>query len=369
MKQLLFCFFLGVCGNLLCGNLLYGQSPLKTENVFLITLDGLRWQEVFSGADPDLISNKEYVSDTTALKQLFWKNDPVSRREVLMPFFWEVIARQGQLYGNRPEGSSVNVTNPYWFSYPGYNEILTGLADPGVNSNDKIPNPNKTVLEFVNHQPDFKGKVAAFASWDVFPSIINEQRSGVPVNAGFDTASARALTERERFLNRLQPEIPSPWSSVRLDAFTHHYALEYLKKNRPSLLYIAYGETDDFAHGGDYDEYLKSARRTDEFIRELWEWAQQHKQYRGKTTFIITTDHGRGTQPLATWKSHGDGIKGADEIWIAVLGPDTPAMHGTPVKGQFYQNQVAKTVSEFLGLEYEGEKGTGAALKEAFGKQ
>jgi hypothetical protein len=26
-------------------------QDLKTENVFLITLDGLRWQELFKGAD------------------------------------------------------------------------------------------------------------------------------------------------------------------------------------------------------------------------------------------------------------------------------------------------------------------------------
>lgn len=283
-----------------------------------------------------------------------------------MPFFWEVLAEQGQLYGNRPEGSRVNATNPYWFSYPGYNELLTGLADPAVNSNDKIPNPNQTILEFVNRQNGFEGSVAAFASWDVFPAIINEKRSGVPVNAGFDTASAQPLTRREQFLNRLQPEIPSPWASVRLDAFTHHYALEYLKKNRPSLLYIAYGETDDFAHGGNYEQYLKSARRTDAFIRELWEWTQQQEAYRGKTTFIITTDHGRGTRPLDAWRSHGAEIKGADEIWIGVMGPDTPAMKGTSPEGQYYQKQVASTVCAFLGLQFEGEKGTGKPLRTAF---
>lgn len=349
-----------------CGSAVWAQSSLKTEHVFLITFDGLRWQEVFSGADSALIGNAGYVSDTAGLKKCFWRNDPVSRREVLMPFFWEVLAVQGQLYGNRPEGSRVNLTNPYWFSYPGYNELLTGLADPRVNSNDKIPNPNQTILEFVNRQKSFEGKVAAFASWDVFPSIINQERSKLPVNAGFDTASAGPLTEREEFLNRLQGEIPGPWASVRLDAFTHHYALEYLKKNRPSLLYIAYGETDDFAHDGDYEQYLKSAHRTDDFIRELWEWTQRQEDYRGKTTFIICTDHGRGTRPLETWKGHGAEIKGADEVWIGVIGPDTPAMAGVSPEGQYYQNQLARTVCAFLGLRFEGEKGTGELLRTAF---
>ena len=59
--------------------------------------------------------------------------------------------------------------------------------------------------------------------------IINDERSGIPVNAGFRNAEGD-LTEKEEFLNQLQTEIPSPWGSVRLDAFTHHYAKEYIQK-------------------------------------------------------------------------------------------------------------------------------------------
>ena len=96
-----------------------------------------------------------------------------------------MIVRQGQLHGNRSKGSEASVTNNMWFSYPGYNEILTGHADDErIKSNDKVPNPNVTVLEFVNQQEGFQGKVAASTSWDVFPFIINTQRSGVPVDAG-----------------------------------------------------------------------------------------------------------------------------------------------------------------------------------------
>src|SRR5690606_12832092 len=140
--------------------------------------------------------------------------------------------------------------------------------------NDKIPNPNKTILEIINEQPHFKGKVAAFGSWDVFPYIINEERSGIPVNAGFETAKGNQLTDKELFLNELQKQVPSPWGSVRLDAFTHHYALEYLKKNHPEVVYISYGETDDFAHDGNYQAYLRSAHTTDAMIKELWEYTQ-----------------------------------------------------------------------------------------------
>ena len=188
-----------------------------------------------------------------------------------------------------------------------------------------------------------------FGSWDVFPYIVNERRSNIRVNSGFDVAEGDDLTARESFLNELQAQIPGPWTTVRLDAFTHHYALEDLRKNTPRLVYIAYGETDDFAHNGKYDAYLKSARQTDAFIAELWSFVQSHGFYKDKTTFLITTDHGRGTEPIDTWRSHGTRIEGADQIWIAVLGPDTPALGEVNGCPPLYQNQVANTAARFLG--------------------
>ena len=312
---------------------------------------------MFSGSDSLLVENEDYVSNPLELKTTFHSRNELRRRQRLMPFFWSTIANEGQLYGNRALGCNVQVTNKQIFSYPGYNEILTGVDDPLIVSNNKIPNRSVTVLEYVNNLPAFAGRVAAFGSWDVFPYIVNEERSGIPVNAGFETAEGPDLTPREQFLNELQSAIPSPWGAVRLDAFTHHYALEHLKKYHPKLIYIAYGETDDFAHDGDYDAYLKSAHQTDQFIAELWDFVQADPVYAGKTTFVITTDHGRGTEPLDTWRSHGTDIEGADEIWMAVLGPDTPAK-GVVETCNLYQNQVASTVARFLGLTYRpGEVG------------
>jgi Uncharacterized proteins of the AP superfamily len=336
----------------------------KTENVFIITLDGLRWQELYSGADSALVGNKEYVSKPEELQKEFWAATPQERRKILLPFTWSTIASEGQLYGSRGHGNKVDCSNKMWFSYPGYNEILTGAADDQrINSNDKVNNPNVTVLEHLNNLPAFKGKVAAFGSWDVFPFIINEERSGIPVNAGYENVSGSSLTEREKLLNELQNALPKIWESVRLDGFTHYLALEYLKKNTPRFIFIGYGETDDFAHDGKYDEYLKSARQTDAFIKELWEWAQSHPQYKGKTTFLITTDHGRGTEPPDTWRSHGSKYKGADQIWFAVMGPDTPAMGEIKEPGQYYQNQLAKTAAAFLGVEFSNDLGEGKEVE------
>ena len=270
------------------------QETLRTRNVVLVTIDGLRWQELFSGADPELIRDRRYTPDTAEALARFWRPQAIERRSTLMPFVWSTLASQGQLFGDRTAGSYVEITNRHRFSYPGYNEILTGFADPRINSNNKTPNPNRTVLEVINDHPSFKGKVAVFGSWDVFPFIVNEARSGIPVNAGYERATGR-IGEREAFLNELQSQTPVLWSSVRLDAFTHQFALEYMRRERPRLIHIAYGEADDFAHDGRFDHYLDAVQRTDGFLRELWTFLQDQAAYRGTTTMLVVGDHGRGS--------------------------------------------------------------------------
>ncbi len=363
MKTMKIAMLRGLVLCLSLSNFLGHAQEAENPKVVLITLDGLRWQELFSGADPLLVANTAYVRDTSGLKHDFWRDTGDERRKALMPFFWKEVVKMGQLHGNRSLGSKVDLTNKMWFSYPGYNEILTGRADDArIDSNDKTNNPNTTLLEVANNNPKYKGKVAAFGSWDVFPYIVNEERSGVPVNAGFETAKGIDLSEREKFLNHLQPQVPSPWSTVRLDAFTHHYALEHMKKDRPELLYIAYGETDDFAHDGDYEAYLKSAHTTDALIRELWEYAQKDPFYKGRTVFIISTDHGRGTDPLETWKGHGSDVKDAGQVWMAVFGDQVVPLGEVSHEEQLHSDQIAPTVLRLLGLEIDKGTMTGKPL-------
>lgn len=332
------------CSILAVNKPLYAQDHGKNK-IILITMDGFRWQELFTGADPLLIANKKYVSDTTSLKQKFWRATPEQRRDALMPFVWDKVAQMGSIHGNRKYGSKVNLTNHMWFSYPGYNEILTGKADDEhIDSNDKMYNPNVTILEKLNNTPAYRGKVAAFGSWDVFPYIINDKRSGVPVNAGFARASGTHLTDIEKFLNKAQPHTPSPWGSVRLDMFTHNYAMQYIERNQPDIIYIAYGETDDFAHGGNYQAYLNSAHSADAFIRELWAYTQQNPYYRDQTTFIITTDHGRGTKPLDTWRSHGTDIKGSNQVWLITFGAKSDRLGEVKKEEQLYTPKVVEMI-------------------------
>jgi hypothetical protein len=323
----------------------------KTRNVLFVMTDGLRWQELFGGADAALM-NKEHgaVADVDALKREYWRDSPAARREALMPFLWSVVARRGQVFGNRAAGSEVYVANGLNFSYPGYSETLCGFADPRIDSNDRNPNPNVTVLEWLHGRPAFRGKVAAFAAWDVFPFILNARRAGFPVNAGYDPLTVAPLTPRSELLNRLKVETKF-WDAEPLDAFPFHSALEYVKLHKPRVLFLSLGETDEWAHEGKYAVYLHSTRRADQFLKELWDTAQSMPEYRGTTTLIFACDHGRGEAPVE-WKSHGRKIPDSKYTWLAVLGPDTEALGERRDTPALRQDQIAATLAAFLGEDY-----------------
>ncbi|HEY9047536.1 MAG TPA: alkaline phosphatase family protein [Ohtaekwangia sp.] len=336
----------------------------QTENVIIITLDGFRWQELFAGADSSLIYEKDYVHDKSVLEK-FWDSSPVARRQKLMPFFWNVIGAEGQLYGNRELGNRVNCANPYWFSYPGYSEMMTGFVDNGIRSNDKKENPNATVLEYIHKQKEYTGKVAVFSTWNVIPYIVRAQAHGIPANAGEEHAIGDTLSDCEMLLNALQPILKNGHGE-RYDAFTFFYAFEYLKRERPRVMFISFDETDEHGHGGRYDEYLKSAHHTDRMISQLWQWLQSQEDYKNKTTLLITTDHGRGHISRKAWKNHGRLIPGSSQMWFAVIGPDTPVLGEMKNEAQYFQKQVAKTAAAFLGIHYENTEPVGEVIESMF---
>jgi Type I phosphodiesterase / nucleotide pyrophosphatase len=332
--------------------------PNPVENVFLVTLDGFRWQEVFGGFDAANNNKADGgVEDPKPLAQRFDWPTPEARREALLPFLWSVVAREGQILGDPAKGSLVRVTNRLWFSYPGYNELLSGAPDPPIDSNDKKTNPNLTVLEWLNGLPGFAGRVAAFGSWDVLPFIVAADRSRLHVN-GDGPAVKEPATDRDRLLNDFTADLPSYWEGARFDAPTMQGALEHLRTRKPRVLYVMLGETDEWAHERRYDQYLDAAWRGDRFLRRLWEAAQSDPDYRGKTALLVATDHGRGATPR-DWPDHGKDVPAAERIWMAVLGPTTPAL-GIRQGITATQSQMAASVAALLGLDFRAASGKAA---------
>src|SRR5262245_39020006 len=265
------------------------------QHVILVVSDGLRWQEVFRGADSTILFGeaKALGGDGEGLRRKYWRATAAERREALMPCVWGTLVKNGQLLGNRDIDSRVEVTNGMKFSYPGYNEMLTGRPDPRINTNEFGPNPNVTVFERLNRREEFRGRVAAFGTWDTFRDIFNAKRSGIDMH----TFGAR----------------PN-------DLVVQRAVLPYLKAKHPRALFVGYAETDDWGHEGRYDRFLDAAHDVDRFIAELWETVQSNPHYRGKTTLIFAADHGRG-RTAADWMHHGEKVAGAEESFILMIGP------------------------------------------------
>ena len=144
--------------------------------------------------------------------------------------------------------------------------------------------------------------------------------------------------------------VPRYWPDNTFDVFTMEAARAALAARRPRVLYIGLGETDEWGHGRRYDLYLDAAHNTDRFLAATWQELQKQPHYRGKTALIVTTDHGRGSTRV-DWTDHGKKVPGAEFVWIAVLGPDTPAV-GERENVEVTRGQVDATIAKLLGEDF-----------------
>lgn len=328
----------------------FGQR--KTENLILITLDGARLQEMFGGVDADIFrfADKDFEKNATYKK--FAASTAVERREKLMPFFWkELMVKHGSIAGNRELKSFVKTTNKHFFSYPGYSELVTGEAhDDVINTNSFGQNRYPSFLNFLQKKMKLsREQVAAFGSWDVIEHIATNDANAFVVNSGPKGFGAPRKELAE--LNEAAALTIGPAMSVRPDYFTYRFALDQMKRHHPRAMFISFGETDDWAHQRDYEKYLQSYHNTDAMLRGLWEFIQSDSHYRGKTSIIITIDHGRGNTGK-DWSDHGKDVPEAQYIWMAFVGPEWDRRGEWKDSPELYQNQVAATLTKLLGFEY-----------------
>ena len=335
--------------------LLSAKGAGKTRLV-IITIDGLRWQEVFEGAEENLLTDSKQVRDVELYRQTYWRSTPEERREALMPFVWNTIARQGIIIGNRNTNSMMQVANKTNISYPGYCEMMTGMVDEAITSNDPVNNPHRNVLEAANEDPRYKGRVAMYGSWKSTRFAIHSELAGIPASVSYEPNIAKKQTPRLQLAERMLAGMPHFWRSEHFDAFTYAFAIETLLKDHPKVMWISFGDCDEWAHARKYDLYLDGAQGTDAFIRDIYEALEADRFYKGKTTYLITCDHGRGFGN--EWANHGSGTKGSEATWLMLLGKGIEAKGETSECGPYYTKQVAATIAAILGIDFTPDDGT-----------
>jgi hypothetical protein len=323
--------------------------------VVLVTLDGVRVQELFGGMDP-VIANapaaESGIYDFEVTKPRWWRDTPEARREALMPFFWKTLVPAGMVLGNQTKGSKVTVKNDQWFSYPGYAEMMTGEPHAEVKSNDFVRYPHRTVLEHAREALGLEhAEVAQIGSWDGLKYAASSRDGAFFMNGGRDAVPANLSTPETELYVDLRRQVQQFWEETTSDVLTYRIAREYLRKNQPRVMWIGLGQSDDWAHARRYDLVLDYLHIADGLLADLWQTVQSTEPYRGRTTLIVTTDHGRGRTP-ADWAEHDTGIQGSQDIWIAIIGPDTPAMGEVRDFADVTQGTVAATMLQHLGLDW-----------------
>jgi hypothetical protein len=363
----------GCRGLLLAGLMLAAVARTEdgdTRHVVLVTLDGVRVQELFGGMDPVLASAPEAQSgiyDIEVTRNRWWRDTPEERREALMPFFWRTLAPAGLVLGNQAKGSKVTVTNDQWFSYPGYSEILTGEAQPDVKSNDLVRYPHRTVLEHVREALGLdRTQVAQIGSWDGFKYAASSRDGAFFMLGSHELPPAGLSTPEIDLYAGLRRQVQQLWEESSNDVLSYRIAREYVKQHKPRLLWLGLGQSDDWAHARRYDLVLDYLHLADSLIAELWQTLQSMEPYRGRTTLIVTTDHGRGRTP-ADWAEHDAGIQGSQDIWIAILGPDAPAIGEAEDFPDVAQSDIAATMLQYLRLDWrEFNAGAGPPVPGSF---
>ena len=197
--------------------LLLSAKGDKDARLVIITIDGLRWQEVFSGAEKDLLSDNDQVGDTTQARQTYWRSTPEERREVLMPFTWNTIAKKGLIIGNRNKNSVMRVANWTKISYPGYSEMMTGMADDAIADNAPVNNPHRNVLEAANEDSRYKGSVMMYGSWISTRFAIHNELAGIPASVSYEPNVARKQTPRLQMVDKMLAGMPHFWGAERFD--------------------------------------------------------------------------------------------------------------------------------------------------------
>jgi hypothetical protein len=317
--------------------------PERSESaVVLVVLDGVRWQDVFAGADPALAGACGFAAGS-------WTNP-----RALMPHLHRLMEREGLAVGApRPRGGAPDIaaSGPHYISLPGYKEIFAGHPDPACDSNDCPAPTGPTLIDDVVASSG-PGEVALVASW---PAIARAATSAEPsflLSAGRGPVANGAALEADAYASSLiehaADDGPAPGEGdYRPDVVTAALALRVLRDVRPRFLFVGLGDADEHAHRGSYRGYLEALHASDTFLGAVVDTLHGMGARGEHTTLIVTTDHGRGYD----FKDHGIEFPESARVWLVAAGKDVRGRGLLAARRPYTLSNVAPTVRVLLGME------------------
>jgi Sulfatase len=333
----------------------YVQRAPESEDapaVVLVVLDGVRWQDVFVGADPGLAAEAKV---------------PAVRADELMPHLHALIADRGAALGAPGEGAPMAASGPNFVSLPGYTEIFSGRSPSPCRDNDCAPTRLPTLMDDMRAVTQRPSDVAVIASWEKIERVASADPSNLVLSTGrVRTRHAESLRDDEvtrEWLERGARSDPFPgYDDFRPDQYTAAVGLRYLETKRPRLMFLGLGEPDEYAHRDDYAGYLGSLRAADAVIGELFVVLGRMGVRGQHTTVFVTADHGRGRD----YRMHGRNFPESSRVWLVAAGAGVAARGFAHADRPHRLADIAPTVRTLLDLPPEVSPSSGTPLDELF---
>jgi hypothetical protein len=314
------------------------KSP--ATSIVLVTIDGVRTQELFDGPDLTLIASDESTMGSA------------------MPYLVDRLIPKGTFIGSPSVDRPMSVGTPVGISLPGYQTLVTGRFT-FCFSNECSPPASETLLDRLARDYGFdRHELVVFSTRSGFCTGTAAARQAEAVcgeqeirDRWTQTIGARDVATSDIATPSVAtPSVATPSvATLTVDEAAIDLAVERLRRDPPAFLHLALDDTDGAAHQGDYAAYLAALRHADDGLRRLDAEIDRLLAQGRSITLIVTTDHGRGRG--SHWTEHRWNIAGTDEIWLFARGAGVATRGAIASLRHYTLRDVRPTIEKLLGLE------------------
>lgn len=327
------------------------SKPTSDGRIVLVTIDGVRAEDVFDGADPALRPGTHVES--------------YLKPEAVMPRTHRLVETRGVALGaDRPGCGVVRTASGANVSLPGYLEIFTGRKTR-CRDNHCARTELPTVLDEAAEAG--LSPVASIGSWEILDRAAS--RTGAPVLVS--EGSQRWPGERPLVPTELE-ELVAAGEKVeaypgggryRPDSSTTAIALEYLRSGAPPVLHVGLGDPDEYGHRNDYRSYLGAIAAADAFIGTIADTLDTMGELGARTTVIVTTDHGRNQD----FQHHGAFSLTSGRTFVIAFGARVRSRGVVCPSRDVTLADIAPTIRVLVGLRPDASPDSGRPIEEIVG--
>ena len=328
-----------------------GHASHRSLSVVFLAIDGVRWQEVFHGVDPQLAAAHGFAAGERVAA------------ETLMPNLHALAEDGGTLLGAPDSGTDVFASGPEFLSLPGYAEMLSGRRVSGCRDNACGAIRAATLVDEIASLPGiFPTHVAVITSWPDIGRVAARRPDRIAMLTGRNGGPTRELFRRDPVGRALVDEAatvaPEPGAGdFRPDRHTARIATRHLETTQPRFLFVSLGEPDEYAHRGDYRGYLRALRAADLAIGDLARALRERAHQGSRTVLFVTADHGRADD----FKNHGREHPESARVWLLAWGTEVSRAPLGAV-GARRLSDLAPTLRSLFGLDVDRDPFAGRPL-------